>query len=44
MKNTETTRLPFKGTWILANFWISNWHNFGYILRKVAKLHFLESP
>ena len=25
-------------------FWHSNWHYFGYILRKVAKPHSLESP
>ena len=25
-------------------FWHSNWHNFGYILEKVAKPYFLESP
>ena len=25
-------------------FWHSNWHNFGYILGKIAKPHFLESP
>ena len=27
-----------------STFWHSNWHNFGNILGKVAKLHFLESP
>ena len=25
-----------------STFWHSNWHNFGYILRKVVKPHFLE--
>ena len=32
----------WKGRWILPYFWHSNWHYFGYISGKVAKLHFLE--
>ena len=44
MEKTKTTRLFFKGRWILAYFWRSNWLNFGYILGKVAKLHFSENP
>ena len=44
MKNTKTTRLLFKGNWILTYFWHSRWHYFGYISGKVAKPHFLESP
>ena len=44
MENTKTTRLYFKGRWILAYCWHSDWHNFGYVLEKVTKLHFLESP
>ena len=27
-----------------STFWQSNFYNFGYILGKVAKPHFLESP
>ena len=27
-----------------CTFWHSNWHNFGHILGKIAKPHFLESP
>ena len=44
IENTKTTRLLFKGSWILLYFWHSNWHNFGYISGKVAKPHILESP
>ena len=44
IENTKTTRLLFKGSWILLYFWHSNWHNFGYISEKVAKPYFLESP
>ena len=44
IENTKTTRLLFKGSWILPYFWHSNWHYFGYISGKVAKPHFLESP
>ena len=44
IKNTKTTRLLYKGSWILPFFSHSNWHYFGYILGKVAKPHFLESP
>ena len=29
MKNTKTTRLLFKDTWILTYFWHSHWHYFG---------------
>ena len=47
IENTKTTRLLFKGSWVLPYFWHSNWHYFGifgYILGKVAKPHLLESP
>ena len=44
IENTKAIRLLFKDGWILPYFWHSNWHYFGYILRKVAKPHFLESP
>ena len=44
MENTKTTRLLFKGSWILTYFWHSRWHYFGYISGKVAKPHFLENP
>ena len=38
-----TSRLPFKGSWVLLYFWHSNWHYFGYISGKVGKPHFLEN-
>ena len=44
MEKIKATRLFFKDHWILAYFWDSNWDNFGYILGKVAKLLFFESP
>ena len=43
----KTLKMPllfFKGRWILDYYWHSNWHNFGYNLGKVAKLHFPDSP
>ena len=43
-KTLKTIRLLFKGSWILSYFWHSYWHYFGYISRKIEKLHFLESP
>ena len=43
MGNTKTTRLLFKGSWILTYFWHSSWLYFGYISGKVAKPHLLES-
>ena len=43
IENTKTTRLLFKGSWILPYFWHLNWHYFGYILGKGCKPHFLES-
>ena len=43
MENPKITCLFFKGRSILAYFRHSNWHNFDYSLRKVAKLHILES-
>ena len=43
-RNTKTICLYFKGCWILAYIWHSNCHNFNYILGRVAKLHFSESP
>ena len=40
----KTLKRPiFKGCWILAYFLHSDKDNFSYILRKVAKLHVLES-
>ena len=44
IENTKTTRLLFKGGWILPYFWHSNWYYFGNISGKVANPHFLESP
>ena len=44
IENTKTTRLLFKGSWVLLYFWHSNWHYFGYISGKVGKPHFLENP
>ena len=44
MKDTKTTRLLFKGSWILLYSLHSNWQNFGYISGKVGKPHILESP
>ena len=41
---TKTTCQFFKGCWILAYFWQANYHNFGYILGKVAQIHFLKKP
>ena len=37
MENTKTTRLLFKGSWILTYFWHSSWHYFGYIFRKITQ-------
>ena len=42
MESTIRIRPFFQDRWIFAYFWHSDWHNFGYGLRKVAKLHFLE--
>ena len=44
MENTKTTRILFKGTWILTYVWHSRWHYLGFISGKAAKPHFLESP
>ena len=44
IENTKTTRLLFKGSWVLLYFWHSYWHYFGYISGKVAKTHFSENP
>ena len=43
MESTKATRLLFRGSWILAYIWHSNWHNVSSISGKVAKLHFLKS-
>ena len=32
-----------KGRWILSNFWHLDCYNFSYILKKTAKLYFLEA-
>ena len=44
VENTKTTRLLFKGSWILPYFWHSNWQIDIHISEKVAKPNFLESP
>ena len=39
----ETARPFFKGPRVLSNFWYLICYNFCYILRKIAKLHFLDN-
>ena len=43
IENTKTTRLLFKGSWILLYFWHSNWHNFGYISEKLQNHTFSKA-
>ena len=41
--NPKATHLLFKGSWILTYFSHSNWHNFGCVVGKAAKPHFLKT-
>ena len=36
-------RVFVKGCWVVSTFWFSICYNFCYILRKIAKLYFLEA-
>ena len=40
----QAAHVVFRGRLVLSYFWNSDWHNFAYVLGKVAKLFFLESP
>ena len=44
IESTKTTRLLFKGSWILLYSLTLNWDNFPYISGKVTKPRILESP